>query len=52
MGVLGLIGWGVAGLIGLSYLWSCFPIVAQWERAVVLRFGKFNRVLDPGGDKK
>lgn len=34
----------VAGVLAAS----CIRIVPQWERAVVLRFGKFNRVKGPG----
>ena len=38
----------VAGALGAVVLFSCMHVVLEWERAVVLRFGKFNRVAGPG----
>ncbi len=40
----GIVGAAVAGLIALS---SCH-VAQQWERVVVLRLGRFNRVSGPG----
>ena len=31
-----------------AVLFSCMHVVLEWERSVVLRFGKFNRVAGPG----
>ncbi|WP_080802291.1 slipin family protein [Arabiibacter massiliensis] len=38
----------VAGLVAAGLLFSCMHVVLEWERSVVLRFGKFNRVAGPG----
>lgn len=35
-------------LIAILLLFSCFVLVTEQERGVVLRFGKFARILDPG----
>lgn len=35
-------------LVAALFCVSSIRIVPQWERAVVLRFGKFNRVKEPG----
>ena len=36
------------GVLGAAVLFSCMHVVLEWERTVVLRFGKFNRVAGPG----
>ncbi|MBB3172161.1 slipin family protein [Parvibacter caecicola] len=36
------------GLLAALVLFSCTHVVLEWERAVVLRFGKFHRVAGPG----
>ncbi len=42
-------GWPVIiGLVSAAVLFSCTHVVLEWERAVVLRFGKFHRVAGPG----
>ena len=42
-------GWPViAGLVAALLLFSCTHVVLEWERAVVLRCGKFHRVAGPG----
>lgn len=46
--VLRLPALAVAGALGAVVLFSCMHVVLEWERAVVLRFGKFNRVAGPG----
>lgn len=38
----------VLGLVAALLLFSCTHVVLEWERAVVLRFGKFHRVAGPG----
>ncbi len=38
----------VVGAIVAALLFSCMHVVLEWERAVVMRFGKFNRVAGPG----
>ena len=40
--------WGIVGVLGAAVLFSCMHVVLEWERTVVLRFGKFNRVAGPG----
>lgn len=35
-------------LIAVLLLFSCFVLVTEQERGVVLRFGKFARIMDPG----
>lgn len=45
--VLRLPALAVAGALGAVVLFSCMHVVLEWERAVVLRFGKFNRVAGP-----
>jgi modulator of FtsH protease HflK len=35
-------------VVGLWLIFSSFVLVAEQERAVVLRFGKFSRTMDPG----
>lgn len=36
-----------AGLIGI-YLWASVYVVSQWDRAVILRLGKFSGLKGPG----
>ena len=36
------------GVLAAALLFSCMHVVLEWERSVVLRFGKFNRVAGPG----
>lgn len=43
----GILRW-VALLIGLWLVFNCFVLVTEQERGVVLRFGVFSRVLQPG----
>ncbi len=38
----------VAAVIALWLIFSSFVLVTEQERAVVLRFGKFSRTMDPG----
>ena len=40
--------WGIVGVLGAAVFFSCMHVVLEWERTVVLRFGKFNRVAGPG----
>lgn len=43
-----VIKWGIYGLIILIFLFSGFFTVGPEEVGVVLRFGKYNRQVDPG----
>jgi modulator of FtsH protease HflK len=43
--------WLAIGL-GLFIAFNCFVLIAEQERGVVLRFGKFDRVLEPGPSLK
>lgn len=43
-----LIWVGVVGVLAAALIFCCIHVVLEWERAVVLRFGKFNRVSGPG----
>jgi regulator of protease activity HflC (stomatin/prohibitin superfamily) len=56
---LAVIGWGVGYVLGdwrwglplyavALYMLFAFKIAAQWEKAVVLRLGRFRRVVGPG----
>ena len=38
----------VAGVVAGAVLFSCAHVMLEWERAVVMRFGRFNRVAGPG----
>lgn len=38
----------ILGILAGAILFSCAHVVLEWERAVVLRFGRFNRVAGPG----
>jgi regulator of protease activity HflC (stomatin/prohibitin superfamily) len=40
--------WGIPLYVVALYLLFCFKVAQQWERAVVLRLGKFKRVAGPG----
>jgi regulator of protease activity HflC (stomatin/prohibitin superfamily) len=40
--------WGIPFYVAALYLLFCFKVAQQWERAVVLRLGKFKRVAGPG----
>lgn len=40
--------WLVASILPALYLLFAIKIANQWERAVVLRFGKFHRLAGPG----
>lgn len=44
---LGVVSFLVAAAVGVL-LASSIRIIPEWERSVVLRFGKFNRVVGPG----
>lgn len=46
-GRIGIVALGVALLVGWLVS-SSIHVVLEWEKAVVLRFGKFNRVAGPG----
>ena len=49
---MGWLTWSLApvvvGALASAVLFSCMHVVLEWERSVVLRFGKFNRVAGPG----
>ena len=49
---MGWLAWSLApvvvGALASAVLFSCMHVVLEWERSVVLRFGKFNRVAGPG----
>ena len=38
----------LVGLVAAGLLFSCTHVILEWERAVVLRGGKFHRVAGPG----
>lgn len=38
----------VVGVLVGAVLFSCAHVMLEWERAVVMRFGRFNRVAGPG----
>lgn len=38
----------IVGVLAAGILFSCMHVVLEWERTVVLRFGRFNRVAGPG----
>lgn len=38
----------VVGVFAGAVLFSCVHVMLEWERAVVMRFGRFNRVAGPG----
>lgn len=38
----------VVGVLAGAVLFSCVHVMLEWERAVVMRFGRFNRVAGPG----
>jgi regulator of protease activity HflC (stomatin/prohibitin superfamily) len=38
----------LAALFGIIFVSSTFKVLANWERAVILRLGKFNRMTGPG----
>src|SRR5689334_13414153 len=38
----------LAVLFGIIFVSSTFKVLANWERAVILRLGKFNRMTGPG----
>lgn len=40
--------WVVFGFLAAVVLFSCTHVVLEWERAVVLRLGRFHRVAGPG----
>jgi membrane protease subunit HflK len=42
----------VAIVIGIFVAFSCFVLIAEQQRGVVLRFGKFDRVIEPGPSMK
>ncbi len=39
---------GVVAFIALAFLPGCVAINKEWEEAIVLRFGKFQRLVGPG----
>lgn len=45
---LGSVPLAIAGVLAAALLFSCMHVVLEWERAVVMRVGKFNRVAGPG----
>src|ERR1700733_4088031 len=38
----------VAGLLAGAFLAASVKVVAQWERMIILRLGKFTTVAEPG----
>lgn len=38
----------VAAMFGVIFVSSTFKVLSNWERAVILRLGKFNRMSGPG----
>jgi regulator of protease activity HflC (stomatin/prohibitin superfamily) len=46
--LLSSIAVAVAGVVAGLIVFSCTHVILEWERSVVLRFGKFNRVVGPG----
>ncbi|MCC7248989.1 MAG: FtsH protease activity modulator HflK [Lysobacter sp.] len=38
----------VAVVLGIFLLFNCFVLIAERQRGVVLRFGKYDRTLEPG----
>ena len=46
--------WVKPVLIGLAVLivFNCFQLIDERERGVVLRFGKFDRIMTPGANMK
>lgn len=38
----------LAALFGIVFVSSTFKVLSAWERAVILRLGKFNRLTGPG----
>lgn len=42
----------VVVLAGLWLMFNCFVLVAEQQRGVVLRFGQFNRIMQPGPNLK
>lgn len=47
-GLIQLFGIIAIGVISLVVIMSGFRITREWERLVVLRFGKFHRIAGPG----
>lgn len=47
MGEGGVLRWVLIGL-GLWLVFNCFVLVTEQQRGVVLRFGQFDRVMQPG----
>jgi membrane protease subunit HflK len=50
----GASGWLKKGLVLLALLlvFNCFKLIDERERGVVLRFGKFDRIMTPGANVK
>lgn len=42
----------VLGLLGVFVLYSCFNLIDERQRGVVLRFGAFDRIMEPGANLK
>lgn len=42
----------IAGLFGIWLVFNSFQLVNERERAVVLRFGEYNRIMEPGPNFK
>lgn len=42
----------ILGLVGIWLVFNSFKLVNERERAVVLRFGEFNRIMEPGPNFK
>lgn len=38
----------IVGVLVSAILFSCSHVILEWERVIVLRFGKFSRVAGPG----
>lgn len=45
--VLGIVGFIALMMIGILFL-SCLKVADQWDRVIILRLGKFNKVAEPG----
>ena len=39
---------GIVAFVSLSFLPGCVAINKEWEEAIVLRFGRFQRLVGPG----
>ncbi len=42
----------IVGLLAVILLFNCFVLISEQQRGVVLRFGKFDRIMQPGANLK